>query len=241
MAALIPFACGLPDSRLSTTTFDGNKKLELFAAYSANAGSVTVQGFADVPDGTAGTMEMIGPFHMRCQGQFRPPDPAFADPDNLPYLDVGEGHSGTGGIQPPRGNYTAVVTIPSRKAKITTGFTAGGPSQDTFTGVVDMPVDCVPVADTLRQMGLMLPAYVAAVQSWVARMNESTTRTKLLDLAAQASEAVSSGDRPAALATLTQISDIDQAENSEARANSGFILRYTLDSIALLTQPVPHS
>jgi hypothetical protein len=238
-AATAMFACGLPDSRVSTTTFDGGKKLELFAAYSTKAGSVSVAAFADVADGTPGTLEMTGPFHMRCQGQFRPPDAGFSNPDDLPDLDIGEGHDGTGGIQPPQGNYTAGVTIPSENARITKVFFADGPSINKFTGLIDMPVDCWPVADTLHQMEVMLPAYVMAVQVWVNRMDQSAAETRLLALAEQAIEAVSSADHSAALSDLTQISEIAQALNSESPAQSGYILRYTLDSIALLTQPAP--
>ena len=239
--AIAMIACGLPDSRVSTTTFDGGKKLELFAAYSTNAASVTIQAFADVADGTPGTLEMTGPFHMRCQGQFHPPDPGFANPDDLPALDIGERHDGTGGIQPPQGSYTAIVTIPSKNARISKGFFADGPPIDTFTGVVEMPVDCVPVADTIHQMNVMLPAYVMALEVWVNRMDQSAGKTRMLALAVQAGEAVGSGDHSTALSALTQISEIDQAVNSESMAHSGFILRLTLDSIALLNQPVPPS
>ena len=133
------------------------------------------------------------------------------------------------------------MTIPSKKAHITKTFSASGPSPDTFSGLIDMPVGCVPVADTLHQIRVMLPAYVMAVKAWVNRMDQSTARSRLLELATHANDAVSSGDRSTALSVLTQISEIDQAVNSESLTHSGFILRYTLDSIALLTQPVPLS
>lgn len=231
-------ACDVPDSRTSTTTFDGNKQLILFAAYSANAASVTIQAFADVPTGTQGTMEMTGPFHMRCEGQFRPPDPGFSDPNNLPYLDVGVGHDGTAGIQPPRGNYAAVVAIPSKRAEIKKSFNAGGTSPDS-PQAVEVPPDCVPVADTIKQLNSLLPKYTMAVQLWITRMGDSSIKSQLLTLATQGSDAMSAGDRSTALDKLTQIRNIVQALNSDAYPYSTFVLRDTRESIALLTQPSP--
>jgi hypothetical protein len=233
-------ACDVPDSRISRSTFDGNKELILFAAYSGNAASVTIQAFADVPAGTEGTMEMTGPFHMRCKGQFRAPDPGFDDPNNLPYLDLGIGHDGTAGIQPPRGNYTAVVTIPSKRAEIRKSFSAGGPPPDP-PQAVDLPPDCTPVADTKQQLNGLLSKYTTAVLFWIARMDVSSTRSQLSTLAAQASDAVSSGDHSIALDKLTQIRDIVQALSSRTYPQSSFILKNAHDSIALLTQPAPSS
>jgi hypothetical protein len=172
---------------------------------------------------------------MRCQGQFRTPDPAVSDPDNLPYLDVG-----TTGITPPAGTYTAIAAIPSKGAQITKTFTAGGRDPVVFTAA-ELPSSCVPVADTVHQMQVMLAAYVAALQVWVTKLQDSTVKTQLLTLAAQATVAVANGDHAAALDDLKQIRDIDQALDPVSYAYSTFILRETLDSIALLTQASPPS
>jgi len=239
-AGLVLIACDVPDSRISRTTFDGNKELILFAAYSGNAASVTIQAFADVPAGTEGTMEMTGPFHMRCQGQFRPPDPGFDDPSNLPYLDIGVGHSGTAGIQAPRGNYTATVRIPSKRAEIRKSFSALGPPPDP-PRAIDLPPDCAPVADTIKQLNSLSHGYTTAALFWIGRMDGSSTRAQLLALATQASDAVSSGYYSTALDRLTQITDIVQALSSQTYPQAPFILQNAHDSIALLTQPAPPS
>ncbi len=89
-------------------TFDGSKKLELFAGYSRTAASIAITVWADLPAGLEGTIEMTGiPFHIRCQGLFQFPEPGFQAPDHLSYLDVGAGHAGAFFGAPP-GRYTAV-------------------------------------------------------------------------------------------------------------------------------------
>ncbi len=182
---------------------------------------------------------MTGPFHIRCNGQFRPPDPAYQEPDNLPYLDVGEGENGTAGIRTPSGQYTAVVTIPSKGATLSKTFHAGGAAPDVFHGLMDLPNGCVPVADSAREMQIFLPDYLAEIEAYAAETDPSTVRSQLLALAAQASSAVSVGDNSTALSRVTDIRDVVQPLNADQYRYSPFILRAAQDAIALLTQPPP--
>jgi hypothetical protein len=239
ISVLVVAACDGQDSRLASTTFDGGKKLDLFAAYSVNADSVTIQAFADVPVGTQGNLEMTGPFHVRCKGQFRPPDPAYQAPDNLPYLDVGEGVNGTAGIRTPSGQYTATVAIPSKGASLRNDFHAGGTAPDVFHGLLDLPSGCVPVADSAHQMQIFLPDYVAEIAAYAAKMDPSPVRSQLLTLATEAVSAVSAADNSTALSRVTEIRDLVQPLSTDQYPYSPFVLRAALDAIALMTQPPP--
>jgi hypothetical protein len=232
-------ACSLSGSAYPgqiTTTFDGNKKLVLVADYGANAAAIGILAWADVDDGTAGILEVTGPLHMRCEGLFRPHDPKYQDPDNLPHLDVGDGGSGAN-FHAPRGHYTAVVTLPSKKASIQKSFDAGYSSSNAITGTYDLPLSCVPIADSGQQQSTLLSEHVLAVQIWVTRMAASPTRAQLLPLASEAARAVESGDRATALHAMAQITDIVRPLASQNPYYN--ILRDALASIALLNQPAP--
>ena len=236
--ALILAACDTPDSRLTSTTFDGNKKLVLFAAYSTNAGAITIQGFADVPAGTVGELEMTGPFHMRCEGRFQPMDPNHTSPDNLPSLDVGDGSVGVN-LHAPGGSYTAIVTLPAQNATLRKSFKAGSSPPDARTGTYELPLGCAPIADTIPQLNAMVPLYVAAVRYWVNLMEPSDVRSQVVPLAVQANDDVSAGNYAAALDKLVSIRDLvgplpDQGPYFQIR-------RDVHAAIALLSQPPPGS
>jgi hypothetical protein len=216
------------------TTFDGNKKLMLAAAYSANAMSIGIAAWADVPVGTPANLETTGPLHIRCNGHFRAPDRNAQGP-GLPELDVGDG--GGALFTAPSGHYMVVVAIPSFKATIQKGFDAGYSAPDAITGAYDLNLGCVPVADSVQQLHALLPQRVMAVQTWVTRMNDAANRAQLLPLAQRASLALQQGDTAKALDALAQIKDIVQPL---AGQNPYYdILRDTLASIALLNQHVP--
>ena len=232
---LVLVACET-DSRLNSTTFDGNKKLVLFAAYSINARAITIQGFADVPAGTVGELEMAGPLHMRCEGKFQPMDPAHTSPDNLPSLDVGDGNGGAS-IHSPSGSFIAIITIPSQKATLKKSFTAGYSSADPINNTYELPLGCVPVADTIEQLDAMIPNYVSAVQYWVNRIEPSTTRSEVLPLAKGASTDISAGNYTAAFAKLALIRD--RVEPLKNQGPYYQIWRDANEAMALLSQPTP--
>jgi hypothetical protein len=217
------------------TTFDGNKKLVLVADYGANAAAVGILAWADVDDGTVGILEMTGPLHMRCQGMFRPHDSRYQDPYNLPHLEFGN-ESGAN-FHAPRGHYTAVVTIPSKKASIQKSFDVGYSASNPITGTYDVPLNCVPVADSAQQLSSLISEHVTAVQIWVTRMADSPIKSQLLPLASEGIRAVESGDRATALHAMAQITDIVRPLASQNPYYD--ILRDALASIALLNQPAP--
>ena len=217
------------------TTFDGNKELVLVAEYGSNAAAIGISAWADVPGGTSGILELTGPLHMRCQGQFRPPDPKYQDPYNLPHLDFGDGGLGAG-LHAPLGHYTATVTIPSVNASIQKSFDTGYSSADAITGIYDLPPNCVPIADSAQQMSTLLAQYVMAVHTWVVRMDNLPLRSQLLELSSDATAAVETGDHPAALQALTQIVDLVQPLVSQNPYYE--IRREAFGAIGLLNQPL---
>lgn len=219
-----------------TQSFDGGKELVVVAGYSRNAMSTGIQAWADVSVGTAGTIEMTGPLHLRCDGTFQPVPSEFNNPGHRPTLDVGEGHIGAQ-FHSPSGAYAATVAIPSIKVSLKKSFTAGTSAIDPQTGVWDLPSGCVPVADTRRQLHDLTTTNVKAIAYWVGRMDSSPLKSNLMELAARANDAVLAGDSPSAIDALVHI-------RSSVSATSGNTFDYRTycesnASIALLTQPVP--
>lgn len=184
-------------------------------------------------------MEIRGPFHVRCDGEFQGPDPAFSDPGNLPFLDVGLGHLGTAGIRTPAGTYTAEVAIPSRAASLSKTFQGGGASGNAYPGLFDLPDQCVPVADSARQLQTFVAAYLSAMSSWAGKMDPSQLRSQLLGLVAQANAAFSAQDISTTLGRMTEIKDTVAALDAGRYPYAQLILRAARNSIALLTQPIP--
>lgn len=232
-------ACG-PASATSgqvSTTFDGNKKLVLAAGYTANAQSNGISVWADVPAGTVGVVETTGPLHMRCEGKFVPENGNQANPDNLPTLDLGGG----AGIAfaAPTGHYVAVATIPSMGARVQKSFDAGSSYANPITGVYDLSLDCVPVADSVQQLDAMRQQHARAVQTWVTRITDTAGKAQLEPLADGAVKAVQSADTATALELMTQIQDI--VRPLAAQTPYLDVLRDAIASIALLTQPAPSS
>jgi hypothetical protein len=220
-----------------SATFDGNKKLVLAATYTAGAQSNGISVWAEVPAGTLGMVETTGPLHMRCEGKFVPQNDNQANPDKLPVLDLGGG----GGIAfaAPIGHYVAVATIPSMGAKIQTSFEAGSSYADPITGVYDLSIGCVPVADSVQQLNALLQKHSMAVQTWITRITDTANKAQLQPLADRAAQSVQSGDTAAAVKLMTQIQDIVRPLATQDPYYD--ILRDALASIALLTQSPPPS
>ena len=222
----------------ASVTFDGNKQLILAAQYIPNAQSNSIGAYADVPIGTVGTLEMTGPMHMRCDGTFQAQAlggmPDFTG--NRPGLNLGNGARGIS-FAAPSGAYTVVVSIPPKNVQVKKTFTAGSSYIDPITNVWNLPVDCVQVADTRRQLDDLTAARVNAVKMLVDRADVSSLKEKLLPLAAKADASLLAGDKPTAIQAMTAIRDTVQpyvARNpwyeiySDARV-----------ALALLTQPIP--
>lgn len=238
IACLAIAACNAPDASSDqvSITFEGNKELVLEAGFSPNAQDIGIVAWADVDVGTAATIEMTGPFHMHCDGTFQAVPAGFQNPGNRPVLDVGDGHIGAS-FHAPAGQYTAVVSIPSKKVRVKKSFRAGVSYSDPITGAWDLPVNCVPVADTQQQLTDLTTQHVHAVDVWIGRMEASALKAQLSPLASKAYQAVLAGDRPTAIQALTTIRDTVQPLISQ---NPGYdIFRDSKVSIALLTQPIP--
>jgi hypothetical protein len=235
LAACLEVGSG-PNNEVSKT-FDGNKQLVLAAGYTPNAQSNGVGAWADVPVGTPAILEITGPLHIYCAAHFRAPDPNMMGRDNLAVLDVGDG--GGALFASPAGGYTAILTIPSVPVSIQRSFSAGTSYPDTRTGVYDLNIGCVPVADTMQELQTLLQQHARAVQIWVNQMDPSTARFRLEALAESATQAVRARNTASALNAMSQIRDIAQPLGAQYPYYD--ILRDTLASIALLTRQPPSS
>jgi hypothetical protein len=195
----------------ASVTFDGNKQLILVAQYTPNAQSDGIGAYADVPVGTTGTLEMTGPMHMHCDGTFQAQD-AGGMPDftgNRPGLDLGDGARGSS-FAAPLGEYTVVVSIPSKTVQVEKTFSAGVSYSDPITGVWDLPMGCVQVADTRQQLEDLTTRRVHAVGIWVDRADASPLKGELLPLVTKAYASLLVGDKPTAIQTMTAIRDTVQ-------------------------------
>src|SRR4029077_21136291 len=122
----------------ASVTSDGSKQLILVARYTPTAQSNGIGAYADVPVGTIGTLEMTGPMHMHCDGTFQAQAGGGIVPfaGNRPGLDLGGGPGGIA-FAAPAGEYTVVVSIPSKTVRVTKTFSAGTSGIDPITGVWD--------------------------------------------------------------------------------------------------------
>jgi hypothetical protein len=240
MAALAIVACdtqpqGYPGQ--VTTTFDGNKQLIIVARWGVNAMAIGITAWADVAGGTPGTIELTGPWHMRCEGKFVTPPAGNAYPENLPFLDIGEGSMTAPGFHAPAGDYKAVVAIPSHAVSITKSFKAGHSFINPITNTYDPPGICLLIADTRQQLADLTREHVHAVSIWVARMDASASRTQLIPLAQRADDAATAGDRAGALDAMANLKNLAEPVKDQNQ----FLYRDIRVSLGLLTQPLPGS
>lgn len=222
----------------ASVTFDGNRQLILVAQFIPNAQSNSIGAFADVPVGTAGTLEMTGPMHMHCEGTFQA-QTAGGMPDftgNRPGLDLGNGARGIS-LAAPQGAYTVVVSIPSKTVQLKKTFSAGVSYIDPMTNVWDLSLGCVQVADTRLQLEDLTTRRVEAVKILVDRADASPLKGKLMPLATMAEASFLAGDRGTAIQTMTAIRDSVQPAIAQ---NPWYdIYRDSRVALALLTQPIP--
>ena len=224
----------------ASVTFDDRKQLILAAQYTPNAQSNSIGAFADVPVGTTATLEMTGPMHVHCDGTFQAQTgggmPDFTG--NRPGLDLGNGARGVS-FAAPQGEYTVVASIPSKAVKVNKTFSAGISYIDPITNVWDLPMGCLQVADTRRQLEDLTMSRVKAVEVSVVRADPSPLKGKLLPLATKAYGSLLAGDKATAIQTMTAIRDTVQPSIAQ---NPWYEIY--LDSrvaLALLEQPVPAS
>lgn len=158
--------CGPVDKSHSVSgQFSGNKTIALSLGYGGNSSTLAASAYADVADGTAGTVEVTGGQHWRCQGQFRthqnergtfPWDvenfPEFIPPTSSdPVLNFGV----------PSGSYVVTVRIPAMKAELKESARleqGSGPNPQTLLYFHDR--GCVLIADTLAQQKAYVTQYL---------------------------------------------------------------------------------
>lgn len=125
--ALSLFLSPHPDT-ISHVQFGHNQSLYLDAGYGDSVG-IHATGYADVPDGTEGQLQLTGPVSWTCPGKFV--SHGVISPDaymNLPWFKVGD--TETVQFYGPRGRYTLTLTIPSLHATVSITLSGGGLGQD---------------------------------------------------------------------------------------------------------------
>jgi len=109
-AAVLTAGCG-PTVAVSSTLSNG-RSLYLQASFTEGTVSLTAIGAADVPAGTAGTLEILGPVDWSCPGVFTA-YPA-RDYDGLPWANIPlftVGGDPEQGFDGPAGNYRFRLTL----------------------------------------------------------------------------------------------------------------------------------
>lgn len=113
---------------ISHVQFGRNQSLYLEAGYADSAG-ITAAGYADVPDGTEGQLQLTGPVSWTCPGKFFSHSVNYPDAYmNLPWFKVGNTNSFQ--FYGPRGRYTLSLTIPSLHATVSSTVSGGGYGKD---------------------------------------------------------------------------------------------------------------
>jgi hypothetical protein len=226
--------CGPAAADQVSTTFDGNKQLVVAAGYLAGTTGTYVNAWADEPVGTNATIEVNGPLHVHCNGTFEDYPPGNDQP--RPYLDVGEG---TLGLQyhSPRGSYSVTVSIPSAGVQLKRSFFGSGGAPDYPTNAYDMPLGCMPIADTRQQLVDYISLYVHAADFRVVHIENPWITPRLLQQAAAADAALSAGDLVTVLQAMTIIRDALQRVLMGPGVDAAYV--FAVESMALLTQAVP--
>jgi hypothetical protein len=227
--------CGPAATDQVSTTFDGNKQLVVEAGFSGSTRDTYVFAWADEPVGTSATIEVNGPLHVHCDGTFEDPPPGTDQP--RPFLDVGEG---TLGLQyhVPAGSYSVTVSIPSAGVQLKRNFGAAAGAPDYPTNAYDLPLGCVPIADTRQQLVDYISLYVHAADFYVVHIQNPWITPRLLQQAAAADAALSAGDTVTVLQAMTIIRDaLQRVLMGPAYIHSAYV--FAVESIALLTQAVP--
>jgi hypothetical protein len=228
--------CGPAAADQVSTAFDGNKQLVIAVGFSPNTQSLYVFAWADEPAGTNATIEVNGPLHVHCDGTFLAYPPGDR-PETRPILDVGEGITGLQ-FHVPAGSYSVTVAIPSAGVQLKRAFGAGRGAPDYPTNAYDMPLGCVPIADTRQQLVDYISLYVHAADFRVVHIENPWITPRLLQQAAAADAALSAGDTVTVLQAMTIIRDtLQRVLMGPANIYSAYL--FALDSVALLTQAVP--
>jgi hypothetical protein len=216
VVAIIVGGCGeFQWQNMVTGTFDGGKLIGLnwVLPPTTYQGVITVAAYADVTEGTVGTLDINGPQHWRCTGLFRAPSYAPPSGDstkdkvfNLPILQTG--------FAGPTGTYRVTIEVPSGSSKFSHAwrwFDWFGPESASGALVLyrnpsgaDWPV-CTQVVDSLLLQQSLADQYLTSLQGMLEYPNwdfyatfppspPSPLRTQFRALLDQANRAEISGD-----------------------------------------------
>ena len=134
------------DSDHSSASMSDGRMIHIQAAYIVGVAGMDAYGYADVPDGTVGTLVVGGLGNWRCEGVFRKHAPVgdYQRPwKDLPWFTVG--NAGTLQFYGPPGNYTFTLSVASPKGSVTKSV-LGGQMSKTLSGTSweKPPAGCTP-------------------------------------------------------------------------------------------------
>lgn len=102
---------------------------------------ITAAGYADVPDGTQGELQVSGPLSWTCPRKFVNHTREFPYPYmNLPWFKVGDSKSFQ--FYGPPGRYTLTLVIPLLRGTVSGTVSGGGSRQDPALSTAG----CIPSA-----------------------------------------------------------------------------------------------
>jgi hypothetical protein len=202
--AAVLSGCGpLDKGHWANGHISGSKTFALDLVYGGNSSELAVGVYADVPDGTEGVVEVTGPRHWRCNGQFRKPQPNRGllpwDKENLPGLVLGSSTDPAINVSVPSGSYTVTARIPSMNAEVKESATLDqGHGSNLQVVVIPHDPDCLLIADTRAQQ----KAFVTQYLDWMKRSTRSLGKpdlTAIVDQAQQENAAINDLTDPDAL------------------------------------------
>jgi hypothetical protein len=201
VAALLSGCGPLDKSHWATGHFSGNKTIALTLGYGGNSFALAASVFADVADGTAGTVEVTGVQHWRCQGNFRTHQAEGGvfpwDIENLPGFEPPNSSDPVLNFFVPKGSYTVTVRIPAVHAELKKSATldrGSGPNPQTFLYFHDS--GCVLIADTAAQQRAFITQYLNGMRLTTKRLGKPDLRS-LVDQAQQENESANQSTEPA--------------------------------------------
>jgi len=242
--------CGpLDKSHWATGHVSGNKTFALDLVYGGNSTNLAMGAYADVPDGTAATVDVTGGQHWRCQGQFRTHQSQRGvfpwDMENLPGFTLPTASDPVQNFSVPPGSYTVTVRIPSVQGELKESATldrGSGPNPQTLLYFHDP--GCVLIADTVAQQKAFVTQYLDGMQLTATRLGKSDLRT-LVDQARKENASASQSIDPAVIQShyariakiLLSIGDAVRAEFPDPPAD---IMQAITDTMPLLSQTGLH-
>jgi hypothetical protein len=223
----------------------GNKTFALDLVYGGNSTNLAMGAYADVPDGTAGTVDVTGGQHWRCQGQFRTQQSQRGlfpwDMENLPGFTVPPASYPAQNFSVPPGSYTVTVRIPAMKAELKESATllqGSAPNPQTLLFFHDP--GCVLIADSLAQQKAFITQYLDGMKLTARRLGKEDLRA-LVDQARQENALANQSTDPAVVQSryariakiLLTIGDALPAEFPDPPTD---IMQAITDTMPLLSQ-----